>query len=161
MKKAFVLFLVVGAVVFLGLSSASAEVVRGKVAAIDLTANKISVTTDKGESLALSFDKEDFIVWKGDDEVDAKEVQLGSEAEVGYYADENGAKIASWVDLTPVEASEGATTPSPENLEEEATTGTTAIPEATTATKEHPGTEPAAKEHPGKEMPATKEHPGH
>ena len=124
MKKAFVLFLMVGAVAFLGLSSASAEVVRGKVVTIDLAANKLSVTTDKGESLALSFDKEDFIVWKGDDEVDAKEVQVGSEAEVGYYADENGAKIASWVDLTPVEASEGTAAASPESLEEQATTVT-------------------------------------
>lgn len=120
MKKGFVLFLLVAVVSLLGISAASAEVVRGKV--VDLKDNKLSITTTNGESLVLSVDPEDFIAWKGDDEVDLKAVQVGSEAEVGYYADETGNKIASWIDMTPL--AEGAEEEmSPEALGEEGEVG--------------------------------------
>ena len=166
MKKGFMLFLAVSVVSLLAVSSLWAEVVRGKIMTMDLNMNKLSVQTTSGESLALSFDKEDFIVWKGDDEVEAKEIQVGSEAEVGYYADENGAKVASWVDLTPLaEATEepeaAVEETAPEAGTEAAEPAAMAQPEAAEPatmtqpdTKEHPGTAPsAAKEHPGKEHP--------
>jgi len=106
MRKGFVLLLVVAVVAVLGVASSWAEVVRGKVTEIDLKANRLSLMTTGGESLGLTFDPADFIVWKGDDEVETKEVQVGNEAEVGYYSDEAGTKVASWVDLTPIEALE-------------------------------------------------------
>lgn len=152
MRKGLVLFLAVSVVSLLAVASASAEVVRGKVTEIDLNASRLAVQTTDGQSLALSFDKEDFIVWRGDDEVEAKEIQTGSEAEVGYYADESGAKIASWVDLTPVETMEEPAA-SAEELGEEImeTEEQPAItqPEA----QGEPGMQPEAKEHPGKEHP--------
>ena len=156
MKRGLIAVVTVCVLSLLVVPSLWAEVVRGKITTVDLNANKLSVQTSSGESLALSFDKEDFIVWKGDDEVEAKEIQTGSEAEVGYYADEAGAKIASWVDLTPVEETEEPAA----SMEEMGETPEAAAPMteqpamAEPETMAQPGTkQPAAKEHPGKEHP--------
>ena len=118
MKKGLILFLAVSVLAFFSASPVWAEIARGKVTVADPT-GELSIMTDGGESLALTYDPEDFIVWQGDDEVEAKEIQVGNEAEVGYYADEGGAQIASWVDLTPVEEMEEPIFP-PETLKEEA-----------------------------------------
>ena len=146
MKKGLVLFVAVAVLFLVGVSLASAEVVRGKVTAIDLGTNKLSVQTSSGEALALSFDKEDFIVWKGDDEVEAKEIQTGSEAEVGYYAVEKGGKVASWVDLTPVEETAEPEAPSGE-MGTEAAQPEAPVMEQPATTQSAPTTEePASKE---------------
>lgn len=126
---------------------ASAEVVRGKVTTVDLKTNRISVEIE-GKDRSFTFDPQDFIVWKGDDEVKAEEIKAGTDAEVGYYKDETGIEIASWVDLTPLE----------EGAEQIAIPGESALPMETmeeiapAATTEHPGT---AVEHPGAEVPPT------
>ncbi len=90
--------------------SASAEVVRGKVATIDLKANRITLQAD-GKDQSFTFDPQDFIVWKGDDEVKTDEIKTGAEAEVGYYTDETGIQMASWVDLTPIAEGEEVSVP--------------------------------------------------
>ena len=97
--------------IFVG--SASAEVVRGKVANIDLKGNRVAVQTTDGKDHSFTFDPQDFIVWKGDDEVKAEEIKTGTDAEIGYYADETGKEIASWVDLTPAAEGEGVSVPAP------------------------------------------------
>lgn len=93
---------------------ASAEVVRGKVTVVDLKANRISVQAEGAEK-NFTFDPQDFIVWQGDDEVKTEDIKAGVEAEVGYYTDENGLEIASWVDLTPLEEGEEVAVP-PEDI---------------------------------------------
>ncbi len=102
---------------------ASAEVVRGKVSLIDLKANRISIQSE-GKDLSFTFDPQDFIVWKGDDEVETSQIAMGVEAEVGYYTDESGLQIASWVDLTPLAELEGVNVPGEEYLLEGTTEGT-------------------------------------
>ena len=150
MKRGLVAVLAVCVLFLVIAPSLWAEVVRGKITTVDLVASKLAVQTSSGEALALAFDKEDFIVWKGDDEVEAKEIQIGSEAEVGYYADENGAKIASWVDLTPLEATEEPSA-AVEGMAPE--TGAAAMEQPTMA-------QPETMESPSAEEPATQEQPG-
>ena len=117
MRKGFVLYLTVCLLSFLGISSVAAEVVRGEVTSVDSSVGKLSVALAEGETLILTYDPEDFIVWEGDDEVEAKAIKIGSKAEVGYYTDEEDVKIASWLDLTPIELDEPFI--APEELMEE------------------------------------------
>ena len=83
----------------------SAEVIRGKVTNVDLQTNRISVQYE-GADKSFTYDAQDFIVWQGDDEVPINTIQAGTEAEIGYYTDEQGLEVASWVDLTPIETEE-------------------------------------------------------
>jgi len=106
-KKGFVLALGVFVLSFLAVSYGWAEVVEGEITQIDLKGHVLSIRTPQEEVLSVAFDPVDFIVWKGDDEVEPEEIQVGHQAELGYYADENGANIASWVDLTPISELEG------------------------------------------------------
>lgn len=134
------------ALMLIASGSAMAEVIRGKVTNVDLQANRVSLQAE-GKDRSFTFDPEDFIVWQGDDEVKPDAIKAGVEAEVGYYTDEKGLEIASWVDLTPIEEGEEIVTvpnvesPLPQEVEPAA---------APMGTQEHPG-----KEHPGTEVPAT------
>ncbi|MBI4436310.1 MAG: hypothetical protein HY590_02710 [Candidatus Omnitrophica bacterium] len=136
-----VLFL---ALLLIWVGSSYAEVIRGKVTNMDLKGNRVSLQSKEGKDYSFTFDPQDFIVWKGDDEVKADEIKTGAEAEVGYYADETGREIASWVDLTPAEEGEEEVT-----VPEAAAPAPAAQPAAASATQEHAGTEMPAKEHPG------------
>jgi len=91
-------------VVLVWVGHVHAEVIRGKVSMVDLEDNRIEVNS-QGENRNFSFDPQDFIVWKGDDEVKTDQIKEGSDAEIGYYTDERGVEVASWVDLTPLEES--------------------------------------------------------
>lgn len=113
MKREFKGWVWVLAVLMVWVGVASAEVIRGKVTTIDLKANRIAVEAE-GQSRNFTFEPQDFIVWKGDDEVKAEEITEGAEAEVGYYTDETGLEIASWVDLTPLEGEEMISVPGEE-----------------------------------------------
>ena len=110
--KGVALFL---ALTFVWAGSASAEVIRGKVSMIDLKANRVTLQAE-GKDHSFTFDPQDFIVWKGDDEVKTDEIKTGAEAEVGYYTDETGIEIASWVDLTPAAEGEEVSVPTETNL---------------------------------------------
>ena len=105
------------ALMLVGAGSASAEVVRGKVSNIDSKANRITLQAN-GKDHSFTFDPQDFIVWKGDDEVKTDEIKNGTDAEVGYYTDETGIEIASWVDLTPVEEGEEISVPAETSMPE-------------------------------------------
>ena len=137
------------AVVLVWAGSAQAEVVRGKVTAIDQQAKRISIQAESG-NFNFNFDPEDFIVWKGDDEVKTDEIKTGADAEVGYYTDESGLQIASWVDLTPAEAGEEVTVPT-ESPAMPAMPHAEITP-APATTKEHAGAE-SPKERAGAESP--------
>ena len=110
MKRCMKGLVLILAVLFIWVSSATAEVVRGTVSTIDLKANRIALQAD-GQDHNFSFDPQDFIVWQGDDEVKAEQIKTGADAEVGYYTDERGIRIASWVDLTPLEEGEALMIP--------------------------------------------------
>ena len=126
--------------------SASAEVIRGKVNMIDLKANRITLQAE-GKDHSFTFDPQDFIVWKGDDEVKTDEIKMGAEAEVGYYTDETGIEIASWVDLTPAAEGEEISIPTESALPgvapEASATTTPAMPAAQPATL--PTAQPSAE----------------
>jgi len=159
MKRKGMVWMALVAFLLVAAHVASAEVIRGKVTNVDLKGNRVSIQSKEGKDFSFTFDPQDFIVWKGDDEVKVDEIKTGVEAEVGYYADETGREIASWVDLTPAE--EG---------EEEVTVPEAAAPvpmaqPAAAVTKEHAGAkmptempkEHPGAEHPGTEMPAAEE----
>ena len=41
----------------------------------------------------------DTILWKGIDDIELSDITVGETAEVGYYTDETGSHVASWVDV--------------------------------------------------------------
>ena len=45
------------------------------------------------------------IIWKGIEDIELSDVSKGQEAEVGYYTDDSGTLIASWVDVLVEEES--------------------------------------------------------
>lgn len=123
--------------------SASAEVIRGKVSMIDLKANRMTLQAD-GKDHSFTFDPQDFIVWKGDDEVKTDEIKTGAEAEVGYYTDETGIEIASWVDLTPAAEGEEVSVPAETSLPVTPAAITPAASEKTVAPAMPQGEAPSA-----------------
>ncbi len=107
--------------------------VRGKVTNIDLKGNRVSVQTTDSKDHSFTFDPQDFIVWKGDDEVKVEDIKTGTDAEVGYYADETGKEIASWVDLTPASENEEVSVPAQGAAPVQAVAAAPAAPMATSA----------------------------
>ena len=157
MKRKGMIGMALVAFLLVAVGVASAEVIRGKVTNVDLKGNRVSIQSKEGKDFSFTFDPQDFIVWKGDDEVKAEEIKTGAEAEVGYYADETGKEIASWVDLTPAEeGGEEVTVPEAAapipSAQPAAAVKPATQPATASAAKEHPGAE-----HPGAEMPSTEE----
>ena len=74
-------------------------VLTGEVTSLDLNSGGISIKTSDGlEKEFLVVDGET-ILWKGIEDIELADISEGEEAEVGYYADEGGKLIASWVDV--------------------------------------------------------------
>ena len=89
-------------------------VVTGEVMNLDTTANSISVKGEDGAEKTFSVVDGETILWKGVEDIKLVDVKKGDKAEVGYYTDEKGMLIASWVDLIIPEekAAPGADAPS-------------------------------------------------
>lgn len=74
-------------------------VVTGEVMNLDTTANSITVKGEDGAEKTFSVVDGETILWKGVEDIKLADVKKGDKAEVGYYTDEKGMLIASWVDL--------------------------------------------------------------
>lgn len=74
-------------------------VITGDVVSLDLDAGTITIKTDDGTKHTFSVVDGDTILWKGIEDIELSDIAEGEEAEVGYYSDETGGLIASWVDV--------------------------------------------------------------
>lgn len=113
MKKIFILFLpilfFVGPVIAQEATEESEEVVTlieepgegvvtGEVISLDAASGTISVKIDDVEKTFSVIDGET-ILWKGIEDIELSDINTGDEAEVGYYTDDEGKLVASWVDV--------------------------------------------------------------
>jgi hypothetical protein len=78
-------------------------VVTGEV--LSLTADTITVKAEDGEVKTFSVIEGETILWKGIDDITLADVKQGETAEVGYYTDETGNLVGSWVDILVEEES--------------------------------------------------------
>lgn len=74
-------------------------VVTGTVVDLSTSAETISIKTSDGAEKTFSIVDEETILWKGIEDIELSSINKGEEAEVGYYTDESGKMIASWVDV--------------------------------------------------------------
>ena len=94
-------------------------VVTGEVVSLDAAAGTITVKLEAGEK-TFSVVSGETILWRGIEDIELDGVNKGEEAEVGYYTNDNGDLIASWVDVlveeevVPLGVEEKEETPSQE-----------------------------------------------
>jgi len=74
-------------------------VVTGDVTALDTTAGLITIKGPDGAEKAFGVVDGETILWKGIEDINLKDIKNGDKAEVGYYTDDAGKLIASWVDV--------------------------------------------------------------
>jgi hypothetical protein len=81
------------------IEEADEGVVTGEVVSLDVNAGLISVKAEDGTEKTFSVVEGETILWKGIEDIALTNVNKGDKAEVGYYTDEAGKLIASWVDV--------------------------------------------------------------
>ncbi len=74
-------------------------VITGEITSLDVDSGVISVKTDNGIESTFSVIDGETILWEGIEDIELSGISKGEEAEVGYYTDESGNLIASWVDV--------------------------------------------------------------
>lgn len=74
-------------------------VVTGTVTAINKEANTIALKDKDGNQRSFSVVEGETILWKGVADITLADIAVGNEAEIGYYTDDKGTLVASWVDL--------------------------------------------------------------
>ncbi len=74
-------------------------VITGEVTSLDVTTGVIAVKTEDGIEREFSVVEEETILWEGIEDIQLSDVKEGDTAEVGYYSEESGKLIASWVDV--------------------------------------------------------------
>ncbi|MBU1853159.1 MAG: hypothetical protein KJ957_03845 [Candidatus Omnitrophica bacterium] len=74
-------------------------VITGKVTSLDPESAIISVRTSDGLEKTFIVLEGETILWKGVEDVELTDIDKGVQAEVGYYSDEDGKLVASWVDI--------------------------------------------------------------
>jgi len=90
-------------------------VVTGEVAALDATAGSISIKGVDGAEKAFNVVDGETILWKGIEDIKLSDIKKGDKAEVGYYTDDAGKLVASWVDVIVLEVSADTdTAPAPQ-----------------------------------------------
>ncbi len=77
----------------------SEGVVTGEVTSLDTTSSTITLKTDNGKETTFSVVGGETILWKGIEDIELSDITIGQKAEVGYYTNDKGIFIASWVDL--------------------------------------------------------------
>lgn len=82
-------------------------VITGEVLSLDAASGTITVSADGAQKTFSVLDGET-ILWRGIEDIELAGIKAGEEAEVGYYSDESGALIASWVDVLVEEKEEEA-----------------------------------------------------
>lgn len=74
-------------------------VVTGEITVLDASASSISIKGVDGAEKAFSVIDGETILWKGIEDIKLSDVKKGDKAEVGYYTDDAGKLVASWVDV--------------------------------------------------------------
>jgi len=74
-------------------------VVTGGVTALDATSGIISIKGADGVEKTFSVVDGETILWKGIEDIKLADIKQNDNAEVGYYTDDAGKLIASWVDV--------------------------------------------------------------
>jgi len=86
-------------------------VVTGEVTALDASAGSISVKGADGAEKAFSVIDGETILWKGIEDIKLSDIKKGENAEVGYYTNDAGKLVASWVDVIIPEQPANAAAP--------------------------------------------------
>jgi len=94
-------------------------VITGEVTSLDATAGTIAVKTEDGVERKFSVVEEETILWKGIEDIELSDVKEGDTAEIGYYSEESGKLIASWVDVLIEEAESEVSLPLAEETKTE------------------------------------------
>lgn len=89
------------------------DIVSGKVAALDLTGNKLTVTDTESKAQEFVLDPNLTTVWDdaADEEKELSDLAVGKDVVVEFRADEAGKKIASWIDIVVPEEAAPVETP--------------------------------------------------
>lgn len=74
-------------------------VITGRVTSLDVDAGLISVKADGKAEKTFSILSGETILWKGIEDIELTDINKGEEAEIGYYVDDGGKVVASWVDI--------------------------------------------------------------
>lgn len=74
-------------------------VVTGEVVSSDTASGTITLKIEGDEEKTFSVVSGETILWKGIEDIGLGDIQKGDKAEVGYYTDESGNLVASWVDV--------------------------------------------------------------
>ncbi len=92
-------------------------VVTGEITALDAAAGSITVKGADGAEKAFNVVDGETILWKGIEDIKLSDIKKGDKAEVGYYTNDTGKLVASWVDVIipeqPASAGAPATTTAP------------------------------------------------
>jgi len=98
------------------IEEAGEGVITGDVTTLDAGAGTVSVKVTEGSAMTFTVVDGETILWRGIEDIELSDIRVGEEAEVGYYTNESGDLIASWVDVlveeevVPVEALEAEVT---------------------------------------------------
>ncbi|MCX5716518.1 MAG: hypothetical protein NTV07_06705 [Candidatus Omnitrophica bacterium] len=88
-----------------GAGDEETDIIAGKVAAVDVANNALTVTDEAGKSYTVTATKEETSIWKGDDTINLADVKTGESVELEYYKDKASGKLmAIWVDVLLKEA---------------------------------------------------------
>jgi len=81
------------------------DIVSGKVTNIDLTTNKLTITDIDGAAQEFDLDPNLTTVWDdtADEERELSDLVIDKQVVVEFRVDENGSKIASWIDIVAEE----------------------------------------------------------
>ena len=74
-------------------------VVTGEITALDAAAGSITIKGADGVEKAFSVVEGETILWKGIEDIKLTDINKGEKAEVGYYTNDAGKLVASWVDV--------------------------------------------------------------
>lgn len=77
----------------------SEGVVTGEVISSDAASGTITLKVEGDTEKAFSVVEGETILWKGIEDIELSSIQNGDKAEVGYYTDDSGNLVASWIDV--------------------------------------------------------------
>lgn len=84
-------------------------VVTGEITALDAAAGSVTVKGSDGIEKVFNVVDGETILWKGIEDIKISDVKKGDKAEVGYYTNDTGKLVASWVDvIIPEQQATGA-----------------------------------------------------
>jgi len=81
------------------MEESSEGVVTGAIANLNNAAGTITLKMADGMEKTFSVVAGETILWKGIEDIELSGISKGEEAEIGYYTDDSGKLIASWVDI--------------------------------------------------------------